>query len=92
MKATMCAVALIVVWGWGLTAPALSDTTGAEHGQSVESVLEEIRASQGIGRGDRIDCAGVTDEQLEELGEALMSIVHPDPEEHALMDRMMGGE
>jgi putative membrane protein len=58
----------------------------------VESVLAEMRASTGIGPGDRIDCTAVTDEQLEELGEALMSIAHPDPREHALMDRMMGGE
>ncbi|MGA1791161.1 MAG: SHOCT domain-containing protein [bacterium] len=62
------------------------------HGRSLEEVLEEIRQSQEIGENGSVDCARVTDEQFEELGEAFMSIMHPDPEEHALMDRIMGGE
>lgn len=62
------------------------------HGRPLEEVLEAIRQSQGIIEDEPIDCAQVTDEQFEELGEAFMSIMHPDPQEHALMDRMMGGE
>jgi len=61
-------------------------------GKSLEAVLEEIRADQSIGGREPIDCAKVTDEQFEALGEAFMSIMHPDPEEHEIMDRMMGGE
>ena len=62
------------------------------HGRPLEEVLGAIRQSQGIGENESIDCAKVTDEQFEELGEAFMGIMHPDPQEHALMDRIMGGE
>ena len=91
MRSRTLVFALSVLCAWGLATPALSDA-GTEHGRSLEDVLKEIRTSQGIGRDDGVDCAEVTDGQLEELGEALMSIMHPDPEQHALIDRMMGGE
>ena len=63
-----------------------------QHGSSVEEVLKVIRDSQGLGPRDRIDPDQVADEFLEELGEALMSIMVPDPREHTWMDDMMGGE
>ena len=61
-------------------------------GRFIKDVLRDIRQSQGIGENEPIDCSQVTDEKFEELGEAFMSIMHPDPKEHALMDRIMGGE
>lgn len=62
------------------------------HGKPVEVVLAQIRASQGLGKNDRIDPDRLSDEQLEELGEAVMSVMHPDPRQHEWMDNMMGGE
>jgi uncharacterized membrane protein len=62
------------------------------HDKPLEVVLEEIRAQQGIGKDERIDPEKVSDEQLEKLGDALMSVMHPDPREHEWMDNMMGGE
>jgi uncharacterized membrane protein len=62
------------------------------HGKPLEVVLEEIRAHQGIGKDEKIDPEKVSDDQLEELGDALMSVMHPDPREHEWMDNMMGGE
>jgi len=64
----------------------------AEHGRSVEEILAEVREKLDLGPNDRIDADRVSDEDLEELGEAVMGLVHPDEREHELMDRMMGGE
>ncbi len=62
------------------------------HDKSLEAVLAEIRASQGLEKYDRIDPDKVSDEQLEELGDAVMSVMHPDSRQHEWMDNMMGGE
>jgi putative membrane protein len=59
---------------------------------SLESVLKEMRASQGLSDDEMIKCDEATNEQLEKLGEALMDIAYPNPDEHGLMDRMMGGD
>lgn len=63
-----------------------------EHGKPLEVVLQEIRAKQGLKPDEAIDPRKVSDEELEELGEAVMSIMHPDPRQHELMDQMIGGE
>jgi hypothetical protein len=55
-------------------------------------VLGEIREKQGLGPDDAIDPRKVSNNDLEELGEAVMSIMHPESEQHELMDQMMGGE
>jgi putative membrane protein len=59
---------------------------------SLESILIEMRTSQGLSDDEMLNCDEATNEQLEELGEALMGIAYPNPDEHALMDRMMGGD
>ena len=64
----------------------------AEHGKPLEVILQEIRQKQGLGPEEAIDPRKVSDEDLEELGEAIMSTMHPDPEQHETMDQMMGGE
>ncbi len=64
----------------------------SEHGKSLEVILQEIREKQGLGPDEAIDPRKVSDEELEELGEAVMSIMHPNPRQHELMDQMMGGE
>jgi putative membrane protein len=64
----------------------------AGHGKSVEEVLTEIREKLDLGPNDRIDPDRVSDGDLEELGEAVMGLMHPDTREHEFMDEMMGGE
>jgi hypothetical protein len=73
--------------------PVFSDENGGDvHGKPLEDVLEEIREKQGLGQDDPIDARKVSDQDLEELGEAVMSVMIPDPEQHEVMDTMMGGE
>lgn len=73
--------------------PVFADTgLECEHGKPLEDVLQEIREKQGLGPDEAIDPRKVNDEELEELGEAVMSIMHPNPRQHEFMDQMMGGE
>jgi len=84
---------IITFFAWNFLAYADTDVAGEEaHGKPLEDVLQEIRESQGIGEKEKIDPDKVSDEQLEELGDAVMSVMHPDPREHEWMDNMMGGE
>jgi len=62
------------------------------HGQSIEEVEAEIRSELKLERTERIDPEAVPAPMMEELGEAVMSRVHPDDQVHSWMDRMMGGE
>ncbi|MGA1844556.1 MAG: SHOCT domain-containing protein [bacterium] len=93
-RIALCALCMILVgfyWGIGVCAPPSAKAHG-RYGESLDAVLEDIRKSQGISGNEAIDCGKVTNEQFEALGEAVMGIMHPDTEEHDLMDRMMGGE
>jgi hypothetical protein len=84
---------LVLVLFVGVFALVFADSDAADpHGRSVEEVLREIREGQGLGSQDRIDPDRIDDQLLEELGEAVMSLMVPDPKEHARMDEMMGGE
>jgi hypothetical protein len=63
-----------------------------QHGKPLEVVLQEIREKHGISSDEAINPRKVNDEDLEEVGEAVMSVMFPDPEQHEVMDDMMGGE
>ncbi|HRN69692.1 MAG TPA: SHOCT domain-containing protein [Niabella sp.] len=60
--------------------------------KTVEGVLSEIKTSQQISDINNVNCSKVNNDQLEELGDAVMGIMFPNSEEHELMDNMMGGE
>ena len=63
----------------------------SEQGKSVVDVLKEIRTAQGVSSNERIDPNKVSPTLLEELGDAVMDVMVPDPREHEWMDNMMGG-
>jgi Spy/CpxP family protein refolding chaperone len=71
---------------------ALGDVTGEPHDETIASVLEDIRREQGVDENAAIDPDRVGERSLERLGEAVMSVMHPDQRQHELMDEMMGGE
>ncbi len=72
---------------------AETDTAGESlHGRLMNEILDEIRINQGIDEGDRIDPDRVSEDLLEELGEAYMAVMVPDPKQHRWMDEMMGSE
>lgn len=68
-------------------------TVQASGGQlsSPDQVIEKIKGGQGIADIADFDCGQVTEAQFEELGDAVMELIHPG-EQHELMDQMMGGE
>lgn len=75
-----------------LTLSVTQVTAVEEHGQPLNEVLDAIVEDQQVTDASKLDCDQLSDNQLEELGEAVMSQMHPDPEIHESMDEMMGGE
>ena len=59
---------------------------------SINDVLAEIRHGFNLESDDNINPDMVQPDLLEELGEAVMSVMHPIPVQHEWMDQMMGGE
>jgi len=72
--------------------PAVALAASDDHGLSVEDIIAGILDQQGAESVNAIDCDSVDDEDFEALGDAVMGLMHPNPEEHELMDDMMGGE
>jgi hypothetical protein len=76
-------LALPVATGW-------TDTDS--HDMTVDNVLTEIRDELSLTSDQKIDPDQVPERMLEDLGDAVMSAIHPDEVQHEWMDRMMGGE
>lgn len=62
------------------------------HNRSISDVISEIAQSQNVSSQSEVRCDTVTDEQFEELGDAVMQAMIGDDESHEVMDNMMGGE
>ena len=62
------------------------------HNRSIADVIGEIIESQSVSSQGDIRCDDVTDDQFEELGDAVMQAMIGDDQQHELMDNMMGGE
>jgi uncharacterized membrane protein len=82
--------ALLMALALPIAVAANADEGG--HARSVSDVVSEIAAAQNVNSQDDIRCDSVTDEQFEELGDAVMQAMVGDDEQHELMDNMMGGE
>jgi len=62
------------------------------HDSNIEDVIKELARKQGVSNPTDLNCGSLSDSDLERLGEAVMSYMHPDPKVHEAMDDMMGGE
>lgn len=62
------------------------------HGSDLDSTVGRIMTEQGVTQRSDIDCAKVSNDDFASLGDAFMGLMHPDEQEHELMDNMMGGE
>ncbi len=67
---------------------------GGERAQELQAddIVAEILERQGVDSVKNLDCSAVAEEDFERLGEAAMSYMHPDEDQHKAMDEMMGGE
>jgi uncharacterized membrane protein len=90
MKKMFFTVVIIAVFS--VAVPHMIFADQDEHNRSVDAVLGQIRQEQNVSVNNRINADSVSDDLLEQLGEAVMSRAHPDQREHEWMDNMMGGE
>ena len=63
-----------------------------KHSLSIEETLKPIFEAQGVSDVSKIDCEKISEENLEELGDAVMEKMLGSSEQHEIMDKMMGGE
>jgi putative membrane protein len=84
-------VAGVLVVGASVFVFMPSQARGETQEKTLDESLKDIQQSQGVGQTQSIDCNKVTNQQFEELGAAFVSAVHPNPQQHEFMTRMMGG-
>src|SRR3989344_1527542 len=82
---------IIILPALAMAVPALA-ISDESHRQAVVEVVNEIAGSQNISSQSDVTCDAVTDDQFEELGDAVMQAMIGDDQQHEIMDNMMGGE
>ena len=60
--------------------------------KSVDTILAEVRAEQGISSSDQIDVSKVSQAKLEELGDSVMEAMIGNTAMHDQMDNRLGGD
>ena len=68
------------------------NTAQLTQSQEVNNMLQDIYKSQNVSNQGQVDCSKVSDDQFEKLGDAYMGVMLPNPQQHEVMDNMMGGE
>lgn len=64
----------------------------AHMGLSVDDMMNSMMVSQNVNNISQLDCNKATDQELEELGDAVMDKMMNNEQLHEQMDNMMGGE
>lgn len=81
------ALAQGMMGNWQNTGTATQFTQDA----NISTALQNIYKNQNVSGQNQLDCAKVSDDQFEKLGDAYMEAVHPG-QAHTYMEQMMGGE
>lgn len=89
MKKIVVFLCMFLIW---FSINNLSFADFDSHDKSVDEIINNIVHTNFSWDKKQLDCSKVNDEQLEQIGDAVMSIMHPDPKQHKLMDDMMWGE
>lgn len=79
---------ILIIFAFSVSVVGAAD----EHSLTVEETLKSILKAQGISDVSKVDCQKISDENLEELGDAAMEKMLGSSEQHEIMDKMMGGE
>lgn len=91
-KQIMITAALILLVPLGLYAHGGGPSSQSSSIVSSDETVSKILADQDVSSVSEINCDNVSETDYEMLGETMMSFMHPDEEEHELMDEAMGGE
>lgn len=75
-----------------LITPTILTAQDARHARDLNVIAGEIQQSQGVDSVRAIDLNTVSPATMEELGNAVMERIIGNPERHAWMEQMMGGE
>lgn len=62
------------------------------HSQSIDQVINDLLVGFDVGSVEDLKCDEIVAHDFEHVGEAFMSYMHPDEEEHHMIDDLFGGE
>ncbi len=60
--------------------------------KTVDQMMQQIMSEQHVATANQIDCTKASNDEFEQLGDAVMDRMIGNPALHARMDAMMGGE
>jgi hypothetical protein len=59
---------------------------------SINETVARLLSEQNVSSASKLDCGQISQDELETLGDSIMSLMHPNQSLHQTMDTMMGGE
>jgi len=92
MKSKVVLISLIFVFTTVFLSSVLAHGGDRSKELQVDDIVADILERQGVDSVKDINCLAVDEIEFERLGEAAMSYMHPDDDQHKAMDEMMGGE
>lgn len=85
-------ISMLLIFALSINTYPVRAADANNHDASISEVISDIMAKQQVSDVSDINCDAVSDDEWVDLGEAVMSLMHPDETTHEAMDNMMGGE